>query len=296
MRVDALRQKRYGSVAERDRCFHTDLRFMPTVPLNDAEIYYRSVGPGRESIFFSHGLLLDHHQWDHQIDHFSERFRCVAYDHRGQGDSNVADAPLVDMETLYFDAAALVEHFDAAPCHFVGASMGGNVGLRLAARRPELVDSLVVVGTRPGPEPHDNVPRYRRMNFVARWIGMGLVLERVMPHLFGDHFLKSPEAEPRRERWKSRLQSRNPSISKAVEGVLFRPGIESELEKIDVPMLIIHGEDDRSVPIEVGRRLAERMPNAEFVAIPDAGHTPPVENPTAVNEALAEFFDDVAGD
>ena len=69
------------------------------------------------------------------------------------------------------DVAALVDTLRLGPVHFVGLSMGGFVGMRLAARRPELVRSLVLLDTSAGAEPPENLPRYRRLEWVARWIG-----------------------------------------------------------------------------------------------------------------------------
>lgn len=86
-------------------------------------------------LFFSHGLLMSCRMFDDQVAHFQDRYRCIVYDHRGQGQSEVT-ANGYDMETVYADAAALITALDAAPCHFVGLSMGGFVGMRLAAAAP----------------------------------------------------------------------------------------------------------------------------------------------------------------
>lgn len=266
---------------------------MPTLPINDTEIFYRKEGRGDETIVFSHGLLLDHSQYDRQVDALRDDYRCIAYDHRGQGRSAVPDRPLVDMETLYFDAVELIERFDAAPCHFVGLSMGGFVGLRVAARRPDLVRSLTLIDTRAGAEPKKNIPKYQRLNFVARWFGIGLVSARVLPILFGDTFLDGSEFERARAKWRERLEGNSKEIYKAVNGVLHRPSVESEVEGIDVPTQVIHGEEDEAIPLSTGRALADAIDGAGFVPIPEAGHTPTVENPTAVNDALRSFLSDL---
>ena len=70
-----------------------------------------------------------------QIDRLKPHYRCIAYDHRGQGDSAIAPDGY-DMDTLAEDAAALIVALDAGPCHFVGLSMGGFVGMRLALPGP----------------------------------------------------------------------------------------------------------------------------------------------------------------
>ena len=117
---------------------------MPEFAVGGGErIYYVDEGSGPDTIVFSHGLLWSGEMFRPQIDALKDRFRCVAFDHRGQGQSPVARSGY-DMDTLTADAAALIEGVGAAPCHFVGLSMGGFVGMRLAARRPELLRSLLI--------------------------------------------------------------------------------------------------------------------------------------------------------
>ena len=62
-------------------------------------LFFQEKGSGPETIIFSHGLLFDHRMWQYQVAHFESRYRCVAYDHRGQGQSE-ARSPF-DMDTLY---------------------------------------------------------------------------------------------------------------------------------------------------------------------------------------------------
>ena len=150
---------------------------MPRIRVNGAERYYEEQGSGPETIFFSHGLLWSGRMFDEQIAMLKERYRCVAFDHRGQGQSEVTRDGY-DMETLYEDAAALIEALGGAPCHFLGLSMGGFIGLRLAARRPELLKSLLLLETSAGPEPPENQARYRQLNFIVRWVSLGLVGDR----------------------------------------------------------------------------------------------------------------------
>ena len=266
---------------------------MPTLPINDTELFYRDTGNGAETIVFSHGLLFDHRMFDAQVRYFADDYRCVAYDHRGQGDSGRPDAPSIGMETLYFDAVELIERFEIGPCHFVGLSMGGFVGMRLAARRPELVKSLTLMSTRAGPEPSENVPRYKRLNAVARLLGVDFVSDRVLPIMFGDRFLEDDETTERRQLWRRRLEENSRDVYRAVNGVIYRPSCVSELAQIDVPTMVVHGEDDRAIPIEGGRRLADSIDGAEFVSIPEAGHSVSIERPAVVNETLEGFFDDV---
>ena len=120
---------------------------MPKIKVNGVELYYEDTGGiGKEVIVFSHGLLLNCRMFDAQVAALSGRFRCITYDHRGQGQSEATTSGY-DMETVYEDAAQLLRALDAVPCHFVGVSMGGFVGIRIAARQPKLLQSLTLIET-----------------------------------------------------------------------------------------------------------------------------------------------------
>src|SRR5262245_40544466 len=125
---------------------------MPTVKVNGVELFYKETGRGPETIVFSHGFMMDHSMFEAQRSAFSGRYRVIAYDHRGQGQSEDPGTGH-DMETLTTDAASLILALEASPCHFAGLSMGGFIGLRLAARRPALLRSLTLMNTGAGREP-----------------------------------------------------------------------------------------------------------------------------------------------
>src|SRR3954447_24145267 len=164
---------------------------MPTLQVNRATLWYEEHGSGPETVVFAHGLLWSGRMFDAQVAELADRFRCVTFDFRGQGRSEVT-AGGYDMDTLAGDAAALIEALGCAPCHFVGLSMGGFIGMRLAARRPELVRSLVLMETSNDAEPRRNVPKYAAMSFLARFLGVLPFVPAVMNIMFGRTFLRDP--------------------------------------------------------------------------------------------------------
>jgi len=162
---------------------------LPHVDLNGAHIHYTDTGGDGAAIVFSHGLLFSGEMFEAQVAHFAAKgYRCITFDHRGQGKSGVTEDGY-DMDTLTEDAAQLIAHLGVGPCHFAGLSMGGFVGMRLAARRPELLKTLILLETSADPEPQENVPKYHRLNFVARWIGLWAVINKVMPIMFSQSYL-----------------------------------------------------------------------------------------------------------
>lgn len=264
--------------------------YVSTITVNGTDLAVADTGTHDETIVFSHGLLMDRRMFEAQITALGDRYRCVSYDHRGQGQSAIPPESSIPMDLLANDAIALIEQLDVAPCHFVGLSMGGFVGLRIAARRPDLLRSLVLLDTSAGPEDPKNVPKYRLMNAVARFFGTKPVTSQVQPILFGETFLNDPAKAAERNRWKEILQGRPRDIHKAVRGVIERAGVEDEARKITIPTLVIVGEEDVATPTAKSRQLVSLIPNARLVTIPRAGHSSTIEEPQAVTETIREFL------
>ena len=263
---------------------------MPYLESNGAELYYEEYGSGDETIVFSHGLPMSCDMFRSQIDALSDRYRCIAYDHRGQGRSHVTDNGY-DIDNVTEDAIGLIEKLNAGPCHFVGLSMGGFVGMRLAIRRPELLRSLVLMETSADPEP--NVVSYRMMSFIGRWFGFGLVISRVMKIMFGQTFLDDPSRQEERDHWKNHILSGDRlGITRAAKGVIDREGIYDQLSRIQTPTLILVGDEDIATIPEKSERIHEKVQGSKLVTIPRAGHSSSIEQPAAVTREIESFLSD----
>lgn len=175
---------------------------MPEIDVNGVRLHYTEAGQGSQAILFSHGFLMSHAMFAPQIAALSKPFRCVAYDHRGQARSAVPESGY-DIETVTADAEALIERLDLKPCHFVGLSMGGFVGMRLGFRRPDLLRSLILMDTSADPEP--NALKYRVMGLAARYLGLASVADRAMNILFGKTFMTDPARTEERAAWRRHL-------------------------------------------------------------------------------------------
>jgi pimeloyl-ACP methyl ester carboxylesterase len=242
-------------------------------------------------VLFSHGLLWDTRMFAPQVAALRERYRCIAWDHRGQGRSEIS-ADGYDMDTLAADAVALIGRLGLAPVHFVGLSMGGFVGLRLAVRHPQLLRSLTLIDTSAEAEPAANIPRYRMLNRVARWFGLRPVAGRVMPIMFGRSFLADPARAAERAEYRARLAGNHRlGITRAVRGVIERDGVADQLHRITVPTLILVGEEDVATVPAKSEAMHARIAGSRLVRIPRAGHTSTLENPAAINAALGGFLD-----
>lgn len=268
---------------------------MPHLQINGADLYYEEHGAGHETIVFSHGLLWSGRMFYDQIAVLKDQYRCITFDFRGQGQSQVTPSGY-DVESLYADAVELIEVLGCSPCHFVGLSMGGFVGLRVAIRRPDLLKSLILIETSSDPEPKENINRYRMLNFVARWIGLRVVADRVMEIMFGQKFLNDPGRASLKHEWKERMVANNRiGITRAVSGVITRDGVTDQLGRIETPTLIIVGDQDVATVPAKAERMHAGIPKSKRVVIPGAGHTSTVEEPAAVTAAMEEFLTSQAG-
>ena len=263
---------------------------MPILQVNSTNLWYEETGSGSETIVFSHGLLWSGHMFREQVAFLKDRYRIITYDHRGQGKSPGTQP--YDMETLSRDAIALIETLSDGPVHFMGLSMGGFVGMRVAARRPELLKSLVLLETSADGEPLKNVPKYLLLNMVVKLLGIQSVASQVMPIMFGTTFLNAPERAADRAYWLHQLSlNRKDTITQAVEGVVFRKPILPELKNIHCPTLVITGVEDVATTLEKGSKIHQHINGSRFATIPKAGHTSCVEEPEAVNRAILEFLE-----
>ncbi|WP_405492258.1 alpha/beta fold hydrolase [Nocardia sp. NBC_00511] len=271
---------------------------MPTAVLNGVPIAYSDTGfpagdPGAPTVVLGHGLLFGGWMFHPQITALRDRYRCVTLDWRGQG----ATAPTVagyDMDTLTTDALALIERLGPDPVHWVGLSMGGFVGQRLAARHPERLRSLTLLGTSAAAEDPAKTGEYKRLALAVRLLGFRAVQQSVEPHMFGPSFRTAANARPIIRDWSARLR-RLPraALHRAVLGVAERHSIEDELAAIDMPTLIAVGADDHATPPDRSRELADRIAGSRLQILDDCGHTSTLEQPAAVTTLLGEFLDTV---
>jgi pimeloyl-ACP methyl ester carboxylesterase len=266
----------------------TDRR-VTTVTVNGANLAVEERGSGQESIVFAHGVLLNRRMFDRQLDALKDRYRCIAFDFRGHGESEVTDDGYA-VDELTEDAAALIRQLKSAPCHFVGHSLGSFVGLRLGVRYPELVRSLILVSASADQQRRSQAIRYRLLQAVARWVGIRPLVPTLMNVMFGQTFMRDADRAVERETWRQLIGSQSLAGGlHAVDGVLERSGVHRDLAKITAPTLIIVGNEDAAAPLRLGKRINDAIAGSQLVTVL-AGHTSPVEQPDAVTAAIEEFL------
>ena len=263
---------------------------MPDIEAGGARLHYADSGSGAETVVMSHSYLLDHRHFAPQVEALGGRYRVLAYDHRDHGASARSAGPY-GVEDLYADAVGFLEATGAVPCHWVGLSTGGFLGLRLAIRRPELLQSLVVMSAAANPEPRHRRLKYSLMLTALRWAGFGPVLGGGMKALFGRSWLRDPERAEERETWRRRITANDrAALVRFGRAIFGREGVEPLLAGVRVPTLVMVGEEDGTVGVERARRTAAAIPGARFEVVPRAGHLLTLEQPQAVNRLLDAFL------
>jgi pimeloyl-ACP methyl ester carboxylesterase len=263
---------------------------MPYIQLNNTKLFYIQEGEGKETIIFSHGLLWSQKMFLEQMEFLKKKYTVIAYDHRGQGQSEVSEGP-IDMDILTEDVLELIDKLVGQPVHFVGLSMGGFVGMRLAARYPDKVKSLILLETSANPEPVENLPKYKFLNGVVKLFGViPMVASKVMPIMFAQSWLENPKNKEAYKKWMKELQSNNKSITKSVEAVIYRKGVEDEIRKIKCPAMVVVGDEDVATKPEKAKFIQMAIPNAKLHIVPGAGHSSCIEKPDQINNLISDWM------
>ena len=159
--------------------------------------------------------------------------------------------------------------------------------MRIAARYPELVRSLTLLSTSAEAEPPENGPKYRKLNFVARWIGLWAVTSKVMPIMFGQSFLNDPARALDRRHWETLMKANHRvGITRAVSGVIERDGCVALLGQITVPVGIGVGDEDVATVPAKSQAIQAAISGAELAILKGSGHSSSIEVPDQVTALI----------
>jgi 3-oxoadipate enol-lactonase len=229
-------------------------------------------------VLFLHGIGGHRHHWHEQLPVFATRFKAVAWDARGYGESDDYDGPL-DFASFTQDVLRVLDFFKAPKALLVGLSMGGRIARNFALRYPERVDHLVLANTTPG---FDAMTPEAMKRFVD---------ERKNRTPETIKALISPHARP--GAYEDLLASfkalRQPSYLKTLEASVAQDRA-ALLERIRVPTLVITGDEDRVYPPSVARAMVKRIPGARLAVLSGAGHLSNLEQPGQFNQVVLRFL------
>ena len=249
---------------------------MPDAAVNGALIHYEEAGSGPPLLLLHGGLGTALLHWWRELPRFAARFRVIAPDLRGYGRSS----PPRDFPPDFYgrdaaDMAALLTAAADEPAHVLGWSDGGIVALVLAATRPDLVRSLIVVGAQARLLPEERAG-WPAMVDLSGW-SEGARRRHVEAH--GS------------DNWAAMLQRVIPGYAHILEaegGEI----VSRRLDAIRCPTLIIHGEDDPIVPSVHAQELHAAIAASRLHIYPHTGHLPQREHEADFHERASAFWDE----
>ncbi|HSP13660.1 MAG TPA: alpha/beta fold hydrolase [Thermoanaerobaculia bacterium] len=223
------------------------------------------------TVVLIHGLAGSADWWRHNVEALAAEHLVVAIDLVAFG-RNRLFARRTSLPLAFADLAALlgrwIESSFSGPVHLVGNSMGGHIAIHVAALRPDLLHSLTLVNS--SGIPFEIAPMQHLENLI---VPRGALSFATM--LARDAFRSGPTA-----------------IALAFARLL-RDDARPMIRAIKAPTLLLWGERDPLVPLSYGRQLAEMIPGARLIIVPNAGHIPMWENPEVFNRELLAFLRNV---
>jgi len=261
---------------------------MQHIRIGDIELAVTTQGHQGHPLLLVHGFPLDHTIWQPQIDFFVDHCRVIAPDLRGFGASGVTSGT-VTMEQMADDLVALLDRLQIDKAIFCGLSMGGYIGWQFWRKYRDRVLAMIMCDTRAIPDTPDAAGGRRKLAATTLKDGPSAAAKIMLPKMFAASTWDEQPVLVERVR---AMMERNPpaGIAAALEGMAIRPDARAILPTIDVPALVVVGEQDSISTVDEMRQIADAIPEAGWVAVPKAGHLAVVENPAVVNEAIAEFI------
>jgi len=261
---------------------------MPEVENQGIRIHYEVRGQG-VPLVLGHSFLCSGAMWEPVLGTLAERARAINVDLRGHGRSGPVAEPF-ELEDVVGDQLAVLDALGIEKAVWAGLSVGGMVALRAALAAPDRVSGLILLDTHAGAERPLKRLQYGFMGRVARVAGMTPVMSFVLKKMFAATTLRENPALV--AEWRQRFAGVDrPSIVRNLQALSRRRSVEERLGEIEVPALVIVGEEDASLPPRLSQRIAEGLPDAALVVVPRAGHLSTLERPEEVGVAMAAFLD-----
>jgi 3-oxoadipate enol-lactonase len=237
-----------------------------------------------------HGFPLDRSLWAHQVATLSG-WRRIAPDLRGLGATTAPD-DAYSIAAYADDLIGLLDRLRVSRAVVAGLSMGGYVAFDLVRRFRDRVAGLILCDTRADADGPEARASRDAMIALAQEQGAGVVAERLLPRVLGR---TTQLTQPHLVEQVREMMSRAPvaGVVGALRAMQERPDATPSLPAIDVPTLVVVGQEDEMTPPAMARAMADAIPSATTVVIPGAGHLSPLEAPTAVSRVLAEFLEHV---
>ena len=257
---------------------------------DDAEIVYEIVGSGPPVVLL-HPFPVHHDFWNPIVPVLSSRYQLILPDLRGHGDSEIGQGP-ASMEKHARDLARLLDAASVAKAALVGVSIGGYILFEFWRQFRGRVSALVMCDTKSQADTAE--ARANRVKVAADVLEQGTdtFIESMIPKVLGRTTLSTrPDLLDGARRMMSKMSPED--ISLVQRGMAERPDSVADLKTINVPTLIVIGDEDILATPADGELMRHYIAGSQLKIIPKAGHFAPWEQPDAVGPLLRQFLDSI---
>ncbi len=249
------------------------------------DLYYEVRGKGKRWLVFVNGLLADTTSWSQVVHRFTQHYRVLLYDCRGQGRSQKPDG-IYHLEEHEKDLVALMDFLDIDKASLVGLSSGGAVSLRVACHLPDRVEKVVAAGAYGYV---DEILWFKLDAWAeAARISSSLRFKVALPLVWGRWFLKENKETLELFREKAEAFPKEAAWS-LIEGAKYQ-SIMDELEKVQAPVLLLVGEEDILTPVRYSLDIKRGLKRARVDVIKRAGHACSIERPEEFSSKVWDFL------
>jgi 3-oxoadipate enol-lactonase len=265
---------------------------MIRIKSDDAEIAYQTLGSG-SPIVLLHPFPVHHEFWLPAAQALSNRYQLILPDLRGHGESDAGEGPAT-MEKHASDISRILDHAELGRVPFAGVSIGGYVLFEFWRRYRGRVAALALINTKAQADaPEAKAARLQAANDVVER-GTEPFFESMVPKLIGETTRKSrPDLVDGALRMMRKMSASD--VAQVQRGMAERPDSVADLKTINVPTLLMTGDEDIVTGPPEAELMRQNIAGSELKIIRHAGHYSPWEQAPEVGRLLRQFFDTVTG-
>jgi len=251
-------------------------------------------GTGSKTVMFAHGYGCDQNMWRFVTPAFEEDYDILLFDHVGSGKSDESaydPQKYSSLEGYADDIIELCEYLELKDVVFVGHSVSSMIGAVAAKKKPEIFDRIIMIGPSPcyindgdyfggfDRQDIDELIETLENNYLG-WSSF------ITPVIIGN-----PDKPQFSEELHNSFCSMNPEIAKQFAKVTFMGDNRKDLPQVKVPALVIQSKPDAIAPLEVGKYVQEKLPNASFTLLETPGHCPHLTAPDLTVKAIKSYLE-----
>lgn len=258
--------------------------------VNTVSLAYDDCGAGLP-VLFLHAFPLNRQMWSWEIQALQaeQRYRLLALDWRGFGESDLPAGQNTSMATLAQDLAALMDALGIDQAILCGLSMGGYVAFAFARLYPQRLRGLILADTRPGADTAEGRTARESLAQLAESQGTAAIADLQIPRLLSGYTRQHhPEVEAHVRQLIAAASPRG--IAAASRGMAIREDASDLLPELGYPTLVVAGEEDALMTPQITQAYAARIPGAHLALLPHAGHLANLEQPQAFLQVVRQFL------